>query len=143
MKIYVNNFKIKDSLNIEKYLIKEEINYFLYTLSNIYKIYYNEIYLLDVIEKPIENYNLNNYELIIDNSYFIKKNSIYQIPVNYYLDKIFIKEYKLDNLSDLKLVIEYKDNNIYSFYFILNNKANFDYFNRNNILTFLSLISNI
>ena len=146
MKIYIENFNIKNIKNlnnIDKYLYKQYYQLFLYTKNNICKIINNNIYTLNIIDKDIEYYKLDDLNLLIDKSYYKTNYIIYSIPIDHTFEKIHIKEYKFHNISNFKLIIEFKNNTIYDFYFYTSHSDYIDFFNSKYIVSFLSLLTNI
>ena len=100
------------------------------------------IYYLEIVDGPVENYFINNIEFILDNSYWIEneKNLCWQIPENHIELNITKFIYKLNKTSPLELVIEKQENNITDFYFTMNKKN--EYFDwHNDVLTFIDILN--
>jgi hypothetical protein len=113
MKIYINNFNL-DILNDIANLFKENLfdtkTYIqLYTNENIYAIDNKNIYVLDIIDKDIKQYEkfYKNFTLIVDPSYSNKQqvNSIHgETHLSFETKKNY---YKFNNNSNINLVIKF------------------------------------
>jgi hypothetical protein len=116
MKIYIENFNLNIINDIEKNiknnLIKSKSFINVYTNEGIFIINEKEIYILESIDKEvkiIKNY-YDNFNLIIDNSYF-NKSLVESIYGNIHINKSITKNYyKFNQLSKLTLVIENENN---------------------------------
>lgn len=114
MKIYVIDKKIdKDLLN--RYT-EELKNYILiYSNEGIFKIFKDKIYKINIIDKPIINFSINGYNLLIDESIINYENDITMIPFNHKLKNINEVTYNLDSKISLKLL--YNKNSLIDYYF--------------------------
>lgn len=134
----------KNKEEIKKYLIKEIKNKKILSSEGIMQISNKDenIYYLEIVDGPVENYFINNIEFILDNSYWIEneKNLCWQIPENHIELNITKFIYKLNKTSPLELVIEKQENNITDFYFTMNKKN--EYFDwHNDVLTFIDILN--
>ena len=154
MRIYVENIDINNiNLNsIKPYKQNSKKNTLILSKNTIYKIINNNIYTIKQNDIPIQTTNINNYKCLIDLSTWENNRKIFHIPFNHIVLNFVIEEYLLNSLDQIKLVIEYyyKDKTymLYNFYFLSNKHANInphslDYYNKDIILTFLSLLTNI
>jgi hypothetical protein len=118
MKVYINNINIDildDISNVFKEKLVDTKSYIeLYTNEDIYIIEQKDIYVLNVLDKDIKIYEkyYKDFTLITDPSYFNKKN-ISSIHGEKHLSfKTKKKYYKMNNNSDVYLVIKhhYKSN---------------------------------
>lgn len=113
MKIYINNFNL-DILNeinsiFKDNLVSSETYIELYTNEGIYYIDNKDIYILDIVDKDIKQYNkfYNDFTLIVDSSYINKSptTSIFgQTHLSFETKKCY---YKLNNNSNISLVIKH------------------------------------
>jgi len=149
-KIYVKELTAKLNLiNIEQYLIKIMDEYYMYSDDNIYRILSNRIVKLNQHDFPCTINRLDDFTLLMDKSkYSTDKSYITHIPFDHEIIKIIRREYKLNPLAEIKFVTEtrYSNNSKFlsDFYFILNEGINdLDYFIKENIHTFLSLLRNV
>lgn len=152
MKIYINNLNLNIlkelSTQLKKMLINSETYTMLYTEEGIYQIDDKYIYRLEQIDKEIKIYEkfFNDFTLILDISYYNKyiENSLHgnkHLPI-----KIKKNIYKLNEKSDLKLIIEYSsddskfvENDIY---FELEKETDInEVFIKKEIIEFLSLLN--
>tara|TARA_R110002074_G_scaffold94715_2_gene206745 strand:+ start:297 stop:761 length:465 start_codon:yes stop_codon:yes gene_type:complete len=146
--IEINNLKIK---NIENYKNLSKKKYIIITNQNLLLIKRNNIYNLKQIDEEIIKSKFNNYEFLIDKSYFKQEKLTNHIPYNHYILEFLIEEYILNSLDEIKLCIEYiKKNNtfiIYDFYFKIDNNlidpTDLNKFNKSIIDTFLFYLTNI
>ena len=113
MKIYINNLNL-DIINEISELFKENLtrtdNYIeLYTNEGIYRIEDKIIYILDVNDKDIQKFEkyYNIFTLIVDMSFYNKKNTSSIQGEIHQSFQIVEKYYKLDNSSSISLVIKY------------------------------------
>jgi len=142
MKVYINNFNLEilhDISNVFKDNLVDTKNYIeLYTNEGIYNIENKDI-------KIYEKY-YNNFTLITDPSYFNKKN-ITSIHGETHLSLKRKKNYyKMNNNSDIYLVIKYyyKSNNFIpnDIYFKINRDIDInDIFIKKEIIEFLSVLN--
>lgn len=152
MKIYINNLNLNIlnelSNKFKKNLIDSETYTVLYTEEGIYQIYNKAIYSLQQVDKEIKIYKnfFDEYTLIVDQSHYNKytENSLHgnkHLPI-----QIKKNIYKLNNKSELKLVIEYSlenskfvENDIY---FELEKEIDInEVFIKKEIIEFLSLLN--
>lgn len=145
MKLYIPEYKLTDIKKdlIEKYLYKQQNINYIYSEEGIYKINANKIIKLQIIDKNIENYKINNILCKIDNSIIIDECEYYQIPFIHKYIKIEKNYYSLRKNAIVELVLEFNKNKIHDFYFNIKNIN--DNINED-ILTFLfnlSFIKNI
>jgi hypothetical protein len=152
MKVYINNFNLEildDISNLFKDKLVDTKNYIeLYTDEGIYNIENKDIFILNVIDKDIKIYEkyYNNFTLITDPSYFNKK-KITSIHGETHLSfKTKKNYYKLNNNSDIYLVIKYyyKSNNFIpnDIYFKINREIDInDIFIKKEIIEFLSVLN--
>jgi len=113
MKIYINNLNL-DIINEMSELFKENLTktdkYIeLYTNEGLYRIEDKAIYLLDINDKEIQIFEkyYNNFTLIVDTSFFNKKNTSSIHGETHLSFQIIEKYYKLDIFSHISLVIKY------------------------------------
>lgn len=152
MKIYINNLNL-DIINEISELFKENLTrtdkYIeLYTNEGVYRVEDKAIYLLDITDKDIQIFEkyYNIFTLIVDASFFDKKNTSsihgethqsFQITENYY---------KLDKNSCILLVIKYNLDKTKltpcDVYFESNKDINInDVFIKKEIIEFLSVLN--
>ena len=161
MKLYINNLNLEILSDIMKiyndYYIKSETYIQIYSNDCIYKIDNSCITKLnstDIDIKKLQNY-YNNFTLIVDPSYFISQ-TVNQISPNHISTKMKRNIYKINNNSNLQLVIEceVKEEHNYfknttesiiiptDMYFELPNDSNInDTLVKNEIIVFLSLLN--
>jgi hypothetical protein len=116
MKIYIENFNLTILNEIEKafhdVLVNSDAIIDVYTNEGIFNIEGNNSFILDPQDKEvkiIKNY-FDNYNLIIDYSYF-KKTKINSIYGNKHITKKIIRNYyKLNKHSKISLVIDIEEN---------------------------------
>jgi hypothetical protein len=152
MKIYINNFNL-DILNDIANLFKENLfdtkTYIqLYTNENIYTIDNKNIYVLDIIDKDIKQYEnfYKNFTLIIDPSYYNKQqvNSIHgETHLSFETKKNY---YKLNNNSNINLVIKFNivNSNLLpvDIYFKIDKEIDInDIFIKKELIEFLSVLN--
>ena len=141
LKYYIENLSNHQIKNLN---YKNNINYedLILTMDELIKIEKNEYvrYILEEKEPTIIHNFINNHNVYIDNSYFKKSNTIYQIP--YIHEKINVKycKYKIDNKHKVYFIKEIVNNEIVDYYF--SSSENIDIV-QNSIFTFLSKLSNI
>lgn len=163
-KIYIEdiniNNNINNTINIKKIIEKitsisnsyrSYIQEYLYSKSGIYIIEYNSLYKIERKDFTLEKMTLNNKKIIIDKSKDIRCKNIYQIPFEHKIHKIFINEYKLDNISKLTFVIERKlnnfendynsDANIINYYFTIPETENITNYIEEKIDTYISVFN--
>ena len=154
MRIFIKELEL-NKLNLKKldeykYDIKEIV--MIFTERNILKIKNQEIYKIKPVDIPIIIVDFKELKLIIDKSYWKLDSKEYHIPINHYIQKIKIEEYKLNKIDDISLRIEfvYKNNifELFDIYFYINdnskiNVEDMDLFNIQILDTFLSLLRNV
>lgn len=152
MKIYINNFNL-DLLNdiseiFKEFLINSETYIKLYTNEGIYHIEDKKIYLLDPCDIEIKIFNnyYNNFTLILDPSFFHKRDypSIHgETHLSFHIVK---KYYRFNKSSNISMIIEYLLNNNkltpHDIYFESNKDIDMNnLFVKNEIIEFLSLLN--
>ena len=154
MRIFIKELKL-NQLNLKKideykFDIKEKI--LILTERNILKIKNTDIFKLKPVDLPIISIDYKNLKLLVDKSYWKLDSREFHIPINHYIQKFKIEEYKLNKLDEISLKIEYLyKNNIFELcdiYFYINDNSNLniediDMFNQEILDTFLSLLRNI
>jgi hypothetical protein len=160
---------------LSKYLVNENIKTILYGSTGIFDVVDNNLYQVLPIDKPVKeltittkddkgggggdgnnNNNNNNNKtmkinstvlnVLVDSSY-MKRYTIpsFQIPYDYYIEKLKINTYKLTPNSNTRFVIELKDNRIHDFYIqtIVNevNIVEINTFLKKDIISFLTLLN--
>ena len=116
-KYYIDNFDINKIKNKSTSTYTEKN---ILTHYGIVKIIKDQYVLHKLIEKPItiiENFTHNN-NAYIDNSYFKKDKTIYNIPLEHTFVNIKYKKYKLD--QNICFVKEFINNNLVDYYFLAN-----------------------
>ena len=90
-------------------------------------------------KEKTERENMDGFEVYIDDSKVFSKDEHYHLPINHYNEEIIEEIYKLNNQTDLQLIIIIKDNFISDFYFLT--KCDIDTIGvKKDIITFLSLL---
>ncbi len=152
MKIYINNLNL-DIINEISELFKENLiktdNYIeLYTNEGLYYVQDKAIYLLDINDKEIQIFEkyYNNFTLIVDTSFFNKKNTSSILGETHHSFQIIEKYYKLNNSSSISLVIKYNLDKLKhipnDIYFESNKDINInDVFIKKEIIEFLSVLN--
>jgi len=113
MRIYINNFNLdimdKISELFKEHLIKTDNYIELYTNEGIYRIEDKIIYFLDIIDNDIQKFEkyYNNFTLIVDTSFYNKKNTSSIHGETHLSFQIIEKYYKFDIFSPISLVIKY------------------------------------
>ncbi len=160
MKIYITNYDFNilySKLELLKNYLKETFNVTeVYSENGIYQIDSNNIYKLEIKDKPVKIYDnyFNNLNLLVDLSSIEKKRENY-VPVNgieKYVKNVY---YCLDSNTKIKLLIQFDNNtsisnknNIINFYFevdekfgeINDNDLN-NYFIKKQLNVFLSILN--
>ena len=114
LKIYIQNIPIDDlrhkSLDLDKYLVKENEITKMYSNTGIYIIQNNNTFMIqpsfeDSYKQMTYKYKKNEYNLLLEyyNDNTIKILS--QLPCEYILDKTIKLEYKLSKKSPLSLIL--------------------------------------
>lgn len=154
MRIFIKEL-VLDKLNLKKleeyrFDIKEKI--LILTEKNILQIKNQDIYKIKPVDIPIIIVDFKDIKLLIDKSYWKLDSKEYHIPINHYIQKFKIEEYKLNKLDEISLKLEYiYKNNIFELldiYFYINdnskiNVEDMDLFNIQIFDTFLSLLRNV
>ena len=138
MKIYVTNInkhEIQESL-LNKYKCKtEHITLILSNLGLITRTE-NKLVLNKIIDKPIEKREVNGFNFLCDNSYYIKDRLVYQVPVPHVSESIIRTHYKLNDKSSLTAIIE-KNKDVVDIYFETRESMDVEYI-KADILSFLT-----
>jgi hypothetical protein len=153
MKLYIKNIDINNInlKNIEQYKHKITRNNYIISNNIICQVKNNNLYKINQIDYPIIEFKLNNYDILVDKSYWKQENQLMHVNNNNIILTIITQEYIINTLDQIKLVIEYKLDNhnyiLYNFYFLLNNiisnPKELEFYNIEIIDTFLSLLTNI
>jgi hypothetical protein len=119
MKIYIPNCDINTNklTNYCKYNNEFKI---VYSDDGIFKINYNNIYRLNITDKPIETISINGAKLYIDKSIISMSHNITTIPHKHKLIDINEIKYKETEKSEISLIIQYSKNKIIDTFFLLN-----------------------
>ena len=145
MKIYFKNLDLnKLNLNkLEEYKKHIYHNDILYSDEGIFKIKNNKIIKLKPQDETLIYDTFENYEIVIDNSYYKDHYEVYQLPydhINIIQNKYI---YKLRDNAPISLEIIKNDNTIKEFYIKIENETSKDqiqnYINKEEIISFLSL----
>tara|TARA_A100001015_G_scaffold309707_1_gene409662 strand:+ start:6996 stop:7448 length:453 start_codon:yes stop_codon:yes gene_type:complete len=129
MKLFINILNI-NFLNIntilkdlEKYKYKTNNISLIFTENYILQNIHNCIYKVNIIDSNTEILKYNKYDIICDNSKFIKEEEWYQIPYNHILNNTKQIYYRLREKAIISLVIEKDDiNNLIGCFFYTNEK---------------------
>ena len=147
MKIYFKNININENIlkKLENYKKHIYTNNYIYSNEGIFQIKNNKIIKIKPNDKTLIYDNFEDYEIVIDNSYFQTHHEVYQLPYEH-LNLIQTKYiYKLRDNAPISLeVIKNSKHNIEYFYFKIYNEAcisilqNYSY--KEDIISFLSLL---
>ena len=114
MKIYVNEKKI--NINQLNEYIKQISNYkLIYSDDGIFKILKDNIYKINIIDKPITSCYIDGYHLLIDNSIITYDKDITTIPLKHKM--INITEICCKLSRELSIKILYENNSLIDYYF--------------------------
>tara|TARA_Y100000389_G_scaffold205015_1_gene261993 strand:+ start:1743 stop:2186 length:444 start_codon:yes stop_codon:yes gene_type:complete len=146
MKIYFKNLDLnKLNLNkLEEYKKHIYYNDILYSDEGIFKIKNNKIIKLKPQDECLIYDTFENYEIVIDNSFYKDHYEVYQLPYNHIniIQNKYI--YKLRDNAPISLEIIKNDNTIKEFYIKIENETSKDqiqnYINKEEIISFLSLL---
>lgn len=141
MKIYMKNIDIAgvDSRLINEYKCKTEKFTFILSLNGIIKMASSKLMKIDILDKPITEITINNVKLLCDESMFVNKYEIFQVPVQHCVENITNVYYRLRANSNLYFVVEYKDDQENNKYFLTDENINVGYI-QEDINTFLTLL---
>jgi hypothetical protein len=157
MKVYVENLNTSNlnTGNIHQYKEQIIITSLIYSQIGIYTITSKEIYKLIPNDSDISKYNLDNYKLLVDTSYYKKQKPIFHIPYDHHIESFEKIIFRLNDKSKVSLVIEIykKENDLYKFNYLCNLKDIYfqvdnsetiqNLFIQDDIVTFLSLLNNV
>ena len=142
MKIYISNIDLEliSTKKLYDYKVSTNLIKYLYSSDGLYEITEQSIKKLIPHDYPIENEMIDNYSILIDNSFF-KKSNIYQLPKESHLVNYNKFCYKLHKKSLISLILFYNTDikKITDLYF----ETKEDYTNKfiqEDILTFLSYL---
>jgi hypothetical protein len=142
IKIFICNISkhIFNEEQLKKYLIKSDNYSYILSTDGVFKLHNDNVYKLKLIDKEFKKKTINGVDLLLDDSFVIKKET-YHIPFTTYdLLDINVNIYGLRDKANLKLHIEKRGNRIYDVYFIANDKL--DEYNLNDdINTFLTMLN--
>jgi hypothetical protein len=142
IKIFICNISkhIFNEEQLKKYLIKSDNYSYILSTDGVFKLHNDNVYKLKLIDKEFKKKTINGVDLLLDDSFVIKKET-YHIPFTTYdLLDINVNIYGLRDKANLKLYIEKRGNRIYDVYFIANDKL--DEYNLNDdINTFLTMLN--
>jgi hypothetical protein len=138
MKIYFPSIKL-NNINpslLEKFLFKKTNESYIYSEQGIIQIQGEKLFVLNIIDEPIQTMKLDKFDIITDNSKFVIDCECVQV-YPYHVEEIIHKYiYKLRKDTIIDLIIERKNDTIIDFYFYL--KDNKQFINiKEDILTFL------
>jgi hypothetical protein len=138
MKIYFPSIKL-NNINpslLEKFLFKKTNESYIYSEQGIIQIQGEKLFVLNIIDDPIQTMKLDKFDIITDNSKFVIDCECVQV-YPYHVEEIVHKYiYKLRKDTIIDLIIERKNDTIIDFYFYL--KDNKQFINiKEDILTFL------
>lgn len=141
MKTYMKNIDIGniDSRLINEYKCKTETFTFILSVNGIIRIANSKLMKLDILDRPITEITINNIDLLCDESKYVNKKEVYQLPVQHYVDNITNVYYSLHANSNVYFVIEYKDETETNMYFQTDESINIDYI-QEDINTFFTLL---
>lgn len=138
MKIYFPTIKLNNinPLLLEKFLFKKTNESYIYSEQGIIQIQGEKLFILNIIDEPIQTMKLDKFDIITDNSKFVIDCECFQVEP-YHVEEIIHKYvYKLRKDTIIDLIIEKKNDTIIDFYFYL--KDNKQFINiKEDILTFL------
>ena len=138
MKIYFPTIKL-NNINpslLEKFLFKKTNESYIYSEQGIIQIQGEKLFVLNIIDDPIQTMKLDKFDIITDNSKFVIDCECLQVEP-YHVEEIVHKYiYKLRKDTIIDLIIERKNDTIIDFYFYL--KDNKQFINiKEDVLTFL------
>jgi hypothetical protein len=158
---------------LSKYLVNENMKTIVYGSTGIFEIIDNNLYQVSPIDKPVKELTITSKDdkggggggygdgdgdnksmkinstvlnVLVDSSYMKRYTTpSFQIPYDYYIEKLKINTYKLTPNSNTRFVIELKDNKIHDFYIqsIVNeiNIVEINTFLKKDIISFLTLLN--
>jgi hypothetical protein len=138
MKIYFPSIKL-NNINpslLEKFLFKKTNESYIYSEQGIIQIQGEKLFVLNIIDDPIQTMKLDKFDIITDNSKFVIDCECVQV-YPYHVEEIVHKYiYKLRKDTIIDLIIERKNDTNIDFYFYL--KDNKQFINiKEDVLTFL------
>jgi hypothetical protein len=138
MKIYFPTIKL-NNINpslLEKFLFKKTNESYIYSEQGIIQIQGEKLFVLNIIDDPIQTMKLDKFDIITDNSKFVIDCECLQVEP-YHVEEIVHKYiYKLRKDTIIDLIIERKNDTNIDFYFYL--KDNKQFINiKEDVLTFL------
>jgi hypothetical protein len=138
MKIYFPSIKL-NNINpslLEKFLFKKTNESYIYSEQGIIQIQGEKLFVLNIIDDPIQTMKLDKFDIITDNSKFVIDCECVQV-YPYHVEEIIHKYiYKLRKDTIIDLIIERKNDTNIDFYFYL--KDNKQFINiKEDVLTFL------
>lgn len=146
MKIYLKKIDIHniDLRLINEYKCKTEKFTFILSLNGVIRIANsniadNKLMKIDILDKPITEITINNISLLCDESKYVNKYEIYQVPVQHYVENITNIYHSLRANSNVHFVVEYKDEKVNNVYFQTEESINVGYI-QEDINTFFTLL---
>jgi len=141
MRIFIENMLPQYiALNkLDKYFSSQEKKTYIYTESGIYKIMHNRLMKITIVDKPIKKTQIDDTNIIIDNSYEKIDEEYYQLPFHHYPENITINTYELREKAALKLITEVEDGEIKNIYFFTKGEL-YTIGIKDDIFSFLSLL---
>ena len=118
MKIYFKNINIDEKIlkKIENYKKHIYSSNFIYSNEGIFQIKNKKIFKIKPNDKELLYDNFEDYEIVVDNSYFQNHHEVHQIP------------YEHLNLIQTKYIYKLRDNAPISLEVIKDSKGNIEYF---------------
>lgn len=142
IKIFIFNISkhIFNEEQLKKYLIKSDNYSYILSTDGVFKLYNDNVYKLKLVDKEFKKETINGVDLLLDNSFVVKKEN-YHIPfTSDDLLNINVNIYGLRDKANLKLYIEKRGNKIYDVYFLANDKLD-EYNLYDDINTFLTMLN--
>ena len=139
-KYYIENIQLNKLNDSQLKPVKTNEHLILTHNSLIKLINDNYVKFLFCENKPVEEINnfINETPVLVDNSYFKKKEIIYQIPYDHKIINLDYLKYKINHKSKTQFVIEKVKNKVCDYYFLSNEHINVV---QQDIFTFLRLIN--
>ena len=140
MKIFIKTIPKKVNIkNISEYNIKTIEKKYIYSLEGIFCLYNDTLKKITIQDDDYSIININNVELICDNSKIISKSPI-KLPFNYKEQDVIINIYALRKNSPITLNIEMINDEIKDIYFFTNDTSIEHFSSQEDIIFFLNTL---
>ena len=143
MKIYIKKDMSQNIMSQKLSALYKDVTTYddIYSVEGRYRMQNNKLMKLIPQDKCLDYFSYNDIDFIIDKGSYIFRKDIYSIPYKHMIREIEQIEYKLENNSEISLIILYSKNKMVDFFFYTKKEMSIKL--KDDIFEYISLFNDI